>query len=91
MTTYADRVARGIEILNDRDPDWREMIDAAILDMSDAWLCILGQRFGEYTQGLDELAPGPGIDHGAWAISHGFEDANGFYGELTATWKMALS
>jgi len=41
--TPEQRVARGVALLDERVPDWRERIDIGRLDMLDGNACIVGQ------------------------------------------------
>jgi hypothetical protein len=66
------RVARGVALLDERDPGWwREdhprRIVLAKLDMTSICDCIVGQRRGDY---LPELEGAPGLLGGA---EHGFD------------------
>ncbi len=47
-------ILRGISVLDQRDPKWREKIDWDKLSMIDN-NCILGQLFGNYVVGQAEL------------------------------------
>lgn len=74
METMADRVQRGVALLDQRVPDWRERIDVERLDMAVSAHCVLGQLNGghrtptPYTAGLDAL----GLDYQG-GEEHGFE------------------
>lgn len=59
MAAARDRVAAGALWLDEHGPvDWRDDIDVDTLDVSDPWLCPLGQLFGSYSQAVNvtELA-----------------------------------
>ena len=49
------RVARGAELLDSIRPGWRKEVDLDRLDLSSCHECVLGQLFGGYTYGEDEL------------------------------------
>lgn len=46
--TVAERVARGVERLDERVPRWRERVDYTTLQIAGANTCVLGQLFGTY-------------------------------------------
>ena len=50
-----ENVDRGIKILDRQLPLWRQKINIESLNMIDGECCIIGQLFGEYSKGLDEL------------------------------------
>lgn len=53
---YKEKEVRaGIAFLDKKDPEWREDLDVDYLDMWDCENCILGQRHGDYLDGLAEL------------------------------------
>lgn len=56
MGTTAERVWRGVEILDRRRPGWENEIDLGTLFVGSPVLCVLGQIFGRYETGLDWLA-----------------------------------
>lgn len=81
MTDYAAKVAAGVKVLDREVPNWRSKIDVDNLDLGSCSICILGQVFGDYNDGLNEL----NVD----GYDHGF-NTTGSYNELTAAWKEAL-
>jgi hypothetical protein len=50
-----ERVEHGARFLNVRVPGWYEMIDVERLDIRNKYACVLGQVYGEYSRGLQEL------------------------------------
>lgn len=50
-----NRVQRGIVFLDKQKPGWHCDINVDKIDMSHSDSCILGQLFGNYEDGLDEL------------------------------------
>lgn len=49
MATIAERVQRGIDLLDEKGPkDWRDKIDITILSITSPLSCILGQTFGSF-------------------------------------------
>lgn len=58
MTTERElkkRVKKGIEFLDNEIPDWKQQIKLDELDLGKCRKCILGQLFGDYENGLNEL------------------------------------
>lgn len=84
MSDLDAKVARGIALLDDRMPGWRQRIDLDLLDMSSCDFCILGQLFGDYDDGFVAL----GLDRGC---PYGFDDEDEDYLELARTWDRALT
>jgi hypothetical protein len=93
MDSVEARVARGAAVMDCFAPGWELVMDLGDLDMADCHVCILGQRFGSYTAGLDELELfrpddfdfDKGVD---WQVDCGF-DVHGNaaqYVELTDAW-----
>jgi hypothetical protein len=46
IAKYADRVARGIELLDSHIPGWADRIDLSRLDIQSCVSCVLGQLGG---------------------------------------------
>lgn len=54
---FANEIQRGILFLNKAEPNWREKIDPAFLDLSEPHMCVCGQVFeNHYTEGLARLS-----------------------------------
>lgn len=91
MRRFEERVSRGVALLDERKPNWRELIDTKKLDMTCQYNCILGQVYRSYMQGLSALfTVNLSFDH---ACNHGFHlpvgsdrDNDGF-DELAEEWK----
>jgi len=49
------RVHRGVEFLDEHVHDWRALIDPETLDLTSGHSCILGQCFGGFRDGREEL------------------------------------
>lgn len=82
---YAAKVAAGIKLLDEQGPqDWRSKIDLGSLRLESCDVCVLGQVFGVYDNGLDALD----IDTYD-AKKYGFNTDYSMQ-ELTAAWKDAL-
>lgn len=54
MDTMEQRVAKGVALLDEKMPKWRDFVDLELLDMSEAAYCVLGQACG-YTYGCEVL------------------------------------
>ena len=73
MNDYAERVARGVAILDAIEPEWRSEIDADTLDIAKPEYCIIGQLFG-WSDGVELLEYRLGVDFGReWSAEHGFD------------------
>lgn len=79
-----DRIDRGVEMLDDNRPDWRDRIDPTRLDMLDGFRCILGQVYDEgpfavlsgYQIGMREL----GLHDEVLIVNGRMIDAEEYYG-----------
>lgn len=85
MSDYTTVVKSGIDILDGHfgGRSWAKNIDLDNLDLGSCGVCVLGQLFGDYAEGLEEL----GLSGG---YRHGFDTSSGSFRELTAAWKEAL-
>jgi hypothetical protein len=54
MATISERVQAGIELLDSKQPGWRERVSVPLLDMQLRTRCVVGQVFGSY--GAQSLA-----------------------------------
>lgn len=81
MTDFTAKVNAGIALLDREQPGWREKIDLDTLDLASCSVCVLGQVFGDYDDGIDAL--------GVSGYDYGFNTMGGMQ-ELTAAWKEAL-
>ncbi len=80
-------VRRGIMLLDEKKPDWRDSFDPGSLDMEDIDHCVLTQVFGGYIVGLSAL----GIDGSEY--THGFEllsTESSRLDEWNETWKQLV-
>jgi hypothetical protein len=99
---YEQQIAKGMALLAERKPDYRDKLDLIMLDMGRTSYCVLGQVYGNFFNAMEELFGVRGIKIWPHAREHGFvlseeheyeshikfEDA---WGQLTAEWKAALS
>jgi hypothetical protein len=81
MRDYSNEVAKGIRVLDLQVPNWRQKIDVENLDLGSCSICVLGQVFGDYNDGIEEL----NVD----GYEHGF-NTTGSYAELKDAWVEAL-
>lgn len=91
MGTMEERVDRGVALLDEKFPSWKRVVSAEVLDMSQPDLCIMGQLFGGYGIGLDNI----GIDNYE-AEQYGFDvtlNSNGVesYRDLNHEWLLRLA
>lgn len=68
VQNLVERVERGAELLDEEYPGWAFKIDEYLLDLANASKCVLGQLFGCYSAGLDELK----IDSLTEDVEYGF-------------------
>lgn len=60
-----EQVLAGLDLLNERyGPDWVENIDPAVLLMESGNRCVLGQVYGDYSDGLSKLEIGDDYHNG---------------------------
>ena len=77
-------VRKGIQLLDERIPDWRGRVNPRYLDMHSGCQCVLGQIYGDYQEGCEIL----GID----GEDYGFDSGEDYsYRELDTAWKEALN
>lgn len=81
------RVNKGIRLLNKEYPGWKSKIELSSLRLEDRNRCVLGQVYGGYDRGVQEL--GLGI----WStVYHGFniESIHGDWEPLQKAWERKL-
>lgn len=81
MANFTSKVNAGIALLDREQPGWRTKIDLDKLDLASCSVCVLGQIFGDYDEGIEQLNIN-GYDYGFNAMSG--------MSELTEAWKEAL-
>jgi hypothetical protein len=85
-TDFEPMVAKGAELLDTHRPGWAEAIDLESLNMADYGRCILGQLFGDYWDGAQELGRLTSTDYLSQR-GHGFTLYIGFGdGDKPADW-----
>lgn len=96
-----DRVRRGAEYLDERDPGWHRRIDPSALELESGDRCVLGQLHGEFRLGLGRsgmlnLSSAPRASLSP--VAHGFKCVEGVseewqardYELLTKAWRAAV-
>lgn len=86
--TPAERVARGVDLLDRVMPGWAGEIRPEALDMVDCCHCVLGQLFGDFQYGEDQLF---GYQYGATAEHGFFTNSHRDYGALQAEWSRVIA
>lgn len=90
METPQERVARSVALLDRERPNWRNYVKPERLVMSSCLRCVLGQVFGDYTEGYDKLFDDPDREH---AAAHGFDagEHSDDYSQLAEEWKRQIA
>lgn len=88
-TAIDDRVLVGITVLDEKHPTWRDHVDVDIFDITSCYLCVLGQVYGDYFEGLRQLAPDN--RRMSWAAANGFTAYSNEWDLLTEAWKRQLT
>ena len=57
--TLQERAAKGAQLLDERRPDWANFVSVNILEMNYLHTCVLGQLFGNYAAGCNQLSLEP--------------------------------
>lgn len=85
--TIQERVDRGAALLDAEIPGWVQRIDLDRFRMSSCSRCILGQLFGSFENGLDELHLRSRVDS-----PEGFDivTPEDEYAAFTAAWKQLI-
>lgn len=95
VATVAERVAKGVALLDERHPEWACQVDVEALDIQSHRLCVVGQVFGGWSQGLIEVY---GDIDSEDTEGHGFDGYNvrgraqyeSDCAGLTAEWKRVI-
>ena len=87
-TTIEKAVQEGVNLLDEKGPDgWRELIDVGRLDIGAACDCVLGQVYGSFQRGLDELHTA-GAGGWKYGFNHGTHEERK---ALNEAWKEELA
>lgn len=85
---YAERIAKGAALLDEKAPGWRQRIDLEALDISFPTACVVGQATGRYFATIEEWF---GDGEEAQALAHGFEwEPAGDGSVLTGEWRQYI-
>lgn len=84
--SLAERVARGVELLDRVRPGWAKEVDLDRLDVGRCDRCVLGQVFGSYGTGL--VIAFPNLTAGE-SVAHGFFDT--YPDVLTEVWRRVIA
>jgi len=84
--TIEKRVEAGVAFLNVVKPNWLKKIDVEKLDLIDKKVCMLGELYGNYDDGLSQL----GLKNGTSATNLGFYGSERGYKVLTEVWKRKI-
>ncbi len=95
------RVARGAAYLDTIDPGWYRHVDPDRLELADGALCVLGQRYGAFFQGLTRagllnLSSAPlgslsPVDYGFLCVQGVDETRQAYdYALLNLAWRKAI-
>lgn len=83
-----DAVLAGLTVLQDKFGDgWEREINCDTLDMSEGAHCVLGQIYGDYDEGVEQMLDGD-YDND-WTVDHGF-NTNGDFQNLDEAWHAVL-
>jgi hypothetical protein len=94
MTSVQERVATGSALLDARVPGWAHRINNATLNIASGCNCILGQLYGAYGTGLNDLKINSPMLHGFalnWSGEDETEDVNEAWREVVAQRRMATA
>lgn len=94
-----DAVARGVALLDEKVPGWRDRLSPNYLNMGDCEDCILGQMYGWYEDGLAMV--GLSDDPDPWLAgrfglclpsrSETTQETTSRYEVLTRAWREAIA
>ena len=71
---FEQQVQRGAVLLDALRPGWRKSISVDVLDLSSGCLCILGQIYGTFHEGLNRVCGSEDWDiRWNFSLEHGFD------------------
>jgi hypothetical protein len=86
MTTIAERVQAGATLLDEKRPGWWQDVSISNLAMSLGRSCVLGQLFGSFYDGQDDLDLS--VED---SVKHGFDRSSDLeYTALGNAWKALI-
>jgi hypothetical protein len=84
-----ERVERGAKFLDEQMPEWIDEIDLNTLALRSPCRCVLGQLFGDYSEGVDALdLDFPDEEDRGFHIA--FDETRSRWEELTEAWKSLI-
>lgn len=96
MNNFEARVLKGIHLLDNSKPGWRDSIEIETLDLASMSECVLGQVFGDYETGVRSLGVSLDMIDSYLEVqsSYGFDltyeelrsEHGGHYENLTQEW-----
>lgn len=88
--TVEQRVANGVEWLDERWPEWVRAINLDDLDLADSCNCVLGQRRGDFDEALDseDMSLDDAVRNGFYA-GHPSQNRDA-YVALNAMWRRVI-
>ncbi len=93
--TLDERVAKGSQWLDQKQPGWRQKINIDTLDVESMYNCVLGQVFGSFSHAIHDCGiPLSILDWGFCCpikYSRDKSVVSQAFGKLTAAWKKVLS
>jgi hypothetical protein len=102
--TLAERATRGAALLDRHRPGWASEVDPARLDLASGEDDVLGQLYGSFDEGQDELARldpdrSAWVSRERWAAEYGFDLPQSVhldreaaeYAALTTCWRSEIA
>ncbi len=100
MDDVQERVANGAALLDEKIPGWELRINLQELNLSSCVTCVLGQLYGHYDEGMEEIFPAEVCECGEEHLSmersapHGFSasgiDTGEQYTALDVEWTRVI-
>lgn len=86
------QVKRGVDFLDEHRPGWHRKIQLDSLNMKSKRECILGQVFGDFGEGKEELGIKVGAEYGfALPVGQSFYNHHLPWKELQSYWVEAIN
>ena len=82
--SISQRIGQGVALLDANRTGWEKYLDLETLDLGDCTFCVLGQLYGSYDTGKEEL----GLNTGS---EHGFDSHRGEFTSLTRAWRRIVA
>lgn len=89
------RAEAGAKLLDAYQPGWQQWIDLDALDLADPEGCVLGQLYGTYDTGMDDLHQLVGqtgnLDEAGCGFVRCQDEPESIYPELTTAWHAQIT